>query len=135
VKKIPDISALRRNSSNFLLKNDLIAGFHWFGPWARDTFISMPGLILTEKNYDMARKIFMNYANNMEENLIPNNLYNQSFESSADASLWFIYALYKYYAYSLDKAFVLSLLEKVRAIINSYIQGNDDFSLDGKFIM
>ena len=134
-EKDPDISALRRNSSNFLLKDDLIAGFHWFGPWARDTFISMPGLILIGKNYDMARKIFMNYANNMEENLIPNNLYNQSFERSADASLWFIYALYKYYAYSLDKAFVLSLLEKVRAIINSYIQGNEDFSLDGKFIM
>ena len=116
------------------LKNDLIAGFHWFGPWARDTFISMPGLLLIEKNFDIAREIFLNYAGKMKENLIPNNLYSQSFERSADAPLWFIYALYKYYAYSNDSSFVRSLLKNVRDIINSYISGNEDFSLDGKFI-
>ncbi len=133
-EKDPAINALRISSTSFLLRNDLIAGFHWFGPWARDTFISMPGLVLVEGNFDLAKKIFLNYTSKMIENLIPNNLYSQSFERSADASLWFIYALYKYYNYSGDRAFVLSLLTKVEGIINTYISGNKDFSLDGKFI-
>ncbi|WP_276922639.1 amylo-alpha-1,6-glucosidase [Ferroplasma acidiphilum] len=133
-EKDPAINALRANSYNFRLKNDLIAGFHWFGPWARDTFISMPGLVLIEKNFDMAMEIFLNYVGKMKGNLIPNNLYNRSFERSADAPLWFIYALYKYYAYSNDSSFVRSLFKNVKDIINSYISGNEDFSLDGKFI-
>jgi len=130
----PAINALRKNSYNLQLKNDLIAGFHWFGPWARDTFISMPGLVLIEKNFDLARNIFTNYAGKMRDNLIPNNLYSPSFERSADASMWFIYALYKYYEYSHDTSFALSLFPEVEGVINSYIRGNEDFSLDGKFI-
>ncbi|WP_337860533.1 amylo-alpha-1,6-glucosidase [Ferroplasma sp.] len=134
-RKDHDINRMLRNSSAFLLKDDFIAGFHWFGPWARDTFISMPGLILINKNFEMARKILTKYANSMKGNIIPNNSYNQQFQRSADASLWFIYALYKYYKYSHDKNFIASLYCKLESLVNSYINGNEDFSLDHKFIV
>ncbi|MGC8608529.1 MAG: amylo-alpha-1,6-glucosidase [Thermoplasmata archaeon] len=133
-EKDPSINALRRDSSNFLLYDNIIAGFHWFGPWGRDTFVSMPGLVLIPRNYELARKIFEKYLISMKGNLIPNNLNEHSYNYSADSSLWFIYALYKYYEYSSDNYFISSIYDKIKMIIQSYIEGNDDFSLEGKFI-
>jgi predicted glycogen debranching enzyme len=133
-EKNPAIKALRITSNNFILNDDLIAGFHWFGPWTRDTFISMPGLVLLPKNFDLARGIFNNYARKMKNGLIPNNAYTDGFYRSADASLWFIYALYKYYYYSQDKDFISGIYSRIKSIVNAYFNGNDDFYLDGKFI-
>ncbi len=133
-EKNPAIKALMFNSANFKLQNDIIAGFHWFGPWARDTFISMPGLLLIPKNYELARAVLNNYAGKMVKGLIPNNAYINGFQRSADASLWFIYALQKYYNYSGDKNFISSMYDKIKSIISAYIDGNDDFYVDGKFV-
>ncbi len=128
------ISALRRNSSNFLTHNNIIAGFHWFGPWGRDAFVSLPGLVLIPGNYELARNIFGNYIAKMNKGLIVNSSYGDSYQYSADSSLWFIYSLYKYYQYSSDNYFISATYDKVKEIIDAYIEGNDDFSLDGKMI-
>jgi predicted glycogen debranching enzyme len=133
-EKNPDINALRFSSTKFQLKDDLIAGFHWFGPWTRDTFISLPGLVIIPGNYAFARSVFSNYAGKMADGIIPNNAYSDIFYRSADASLWFIYALHKYYHYSHDKDFISHMYSRVKSIINAYVNSNDDFYLDGKFI-
>ena len=133
-EKNPDINALRFSSAKFKLKDDLIAGFHWFGPWTRDTFISMPGLVIIPGNYTFAKRIFTNYSGRMVNGIIPNNAYSREFYRSADASLWFIYALHKYYHYSRDKNFISLMYSRVKSIVNAYFNGNDDFYLDGKFI-
>ncbi|WMT51944.1 MAG: amylo-alpha-1,6-glucosidase [Ferroplasma sp.] len=133
-EKNPDINALRFSSSKFRLKDDLIAGYHWFGPWTRDTFISMPGLVIIPGNYEFARSIFSNYAGRMVNGIVPNNAYSSEFYRSADASLWYIYALHKYYHYSHDKSFISQMYGRVKSIVDAYFNGNDDFYLDGRFI-
>ncbi|WP_061950871.1 amylo-alpha-1,6-glucosidase [Acidiplasma cupricumulans] len=50
----------------FLLKNNIIAGYYWFGPWGRDTFISLPGLALIPGRYELARDILFTYMRQMK---------------------------------------------------------------------
>ena len=40
----------------------IIAGYHWFGDWGRDTMISLPGLTLTTHRFDIARSILSTFA-------------------------------------------------------------------------
>ncbi|HLH86336.1 MAG TPA: glycogen debranching enzyme N-terminal domain-containing protein, partial [Thermoplasmataceae archaeon] len=86
-----------------LLKDDIIAGYHWFGPWTRDTMISMPGILLTAGKYDHALAILSKYRDLSRNGLLPKNLGDVQDYGAADASLWFIYAIFKYYEYTGDR--------------------------------
>jgi predicted glycogen debranching enzyme len=49
----------------------VIAGYHWFKSWGRDTFISLPGLTLMPKKSEVARKTLLNFKDHCIEGLIP----------------------------------------------------------------
>lgn len=99
--------SLRKAAGQFLVKQDsktkLIAGWHWFGAWGRDTFISLPGLTLSLDRPDLAREVMDTSLLNIKEGLFPNtgsakeNDYN-----SVDAPLWFFWALQQYSSYIND---------------------------------
>ncbi len=121
-----------KKSTVFLTRDDIIAGFYWFGPWSRDTMVSMPGLLLVTRRRRLAKKILEKYGAMIHGGMLPatvtaNNL-------SADSSLWFIYALYKYYKYTAEKSTVKKLYPAVLNIINSYINGNEHVGLEGNLI-
>jgi predicted glycogen debranching enzyme len=77
----------------------VIAGYHWFTDWGRDTMISLEGLTLTTGRVDEARNILRTFGFYLRDGLIPNlfpegnseGLYN-----TADATLWFFHALHRY---------------------------------------
>src|SRR5262245_20354943 len=77
----------------------VIAGYHWFTDWGRDTMISLEGLTLTTGRINEARDILRTFAYYFRDGLIPNlfpegnkeGLYN-----TADATLWFFHALDRY---------------------------------------
>ncbi|KAA8922792.1 amylo-alpha-1,6-glucosidase [Thermoplasma sp.] len=125
---------LRYNSMSFVMHDDMIAGFHWFGPWGRDTFISMPGILLISGRFDDAKRILMHYAEGMQNGIVPNTLDVESLHFSADTSLWFIYAIQKYLEYSHDETFVKEMLPHVKSVLDAYIKGNSMFSLDDGFV-
>ena len=50
----------------------IIAGYHWFGDWGRDTMISLPGLTLTTKRFDIARSILSTFAHYANQGMLPN---------------------------------------------------------------
>ena len=50
----------------------MIAGYHWFTDWGRDTMISLEGLTLTTGRYVEAGYILRTFAHYVRDGLIPN---------------------------------------------------------------
>ena len=104
----------------------VIAGYHWFTDWGRDTMISLEGLTLTTGRIDEARDILRTFAFYFRDGLIPNlfpegnkeGLYN-----TADATMWFFHALHRYLDVSGDWATVQLLLPKLDESIDHHLAG------------
>ncbi|MEM0158181.1 MAG: amylo-alpha-1,6-glucosidase, partial [Thermoplasmataceae archaeon] len=118
----------------FMMKDDLIAGYHWFGPWTRDTMVSLPGILLTAGMHDVALVILSKYRSYLKNGLLPKNMENVNDFEAVDSSLWFIYAILKYYEYTADHSSIERLIPAIEDIINAYFTGNDLFCLDGPFV-
>jgi predicted glycogen debranching enzyme len=50
----------------------IIAGYHWFADWGRDTMIALPGLTLVSGRADIARRILLAFADSLDEGMLPN---------------------------------------------------------------
>jgi len=84
-----------REGSDGQSRATILAGFHWFGDWGRDAFISLPGLLLLSEKYDQAREVFETFAGALSEGMIPNcfdDYDGHPTYNSVDASLWFVHA-------------------------------------------
>lgn len=80
---------VRRNDTT-----DILAGFHWLGVSARDTFISLPGLTLSTGDTHAAIEVINSMVNRLKDGLFPNSIrQGHAMYNSIDAPLWFIYAL------------------------------------------
>jgi len=112
-------------------KNDeqrlVIAGYHWFEVWGRDTFISLPGLMLVTGRFEDTRKVFLAFKKQCKQGLIPNFLPDQLGQlayDAVDATLWFVNALLQYVKYTGDFKFVQEQLwETLKTIIENHIKG------------
>ena len=104
----------------------IIAGYHWFTDWGRDTMISLEGLALTTGRYQEAAWVLRTFAEHVRDGLIP-NLFpegkNDGLYHTADATLWFFHALHRYVAVSGDTATLDSLLPVLRAIVTQHLKG------------
>jgi predicted glycogen debranching enzyme len=104
----------------------IIAGYHWFTDWGRDTMISLTGLCLVTGRFEDAKKILKAFADSISQGMLPNRFpdtgeipeYN-----TVDATLWFFYAVFKYNQYTADVSFVKSLLPVLKNIIDHHIKG------------
>jgi len=104
----------------------IIAGYHWFSDWGRDTMISLPGLCLTTGRYDDAKKILKAFAESVSEGMLPNRFpdFGEAPEyNTVDATLWYFHAIYKYSQYTGDNDFVNSLLPILTDIIEWHYKG------------
>jgi predicted glycogen debranching enzyme len=108
-------------------RKSVIAGYFWFGPWGRDTFISLSGLTLVAGRFEDARKILLNFMENCRQGLIPNFLQDKSGEPSyntVDATLWYVNAVLQYLKYTGNFKFVQEQLWKsLKAIVDSHENG------------
>ena len=87
----------------------VIAGYHWFGDWGRDTMIALPGLTLTTGKYDVARSILRMFSKHVNQGMLPNRFPDagQTPEyNTVDATLWFFEAARAFLAYTGDVEFV-----------------------------
>ena len=74
----------------------VIAGYHWFGDWGRDTMVSLPGLTITTGRSEVARDIIETFAGFISEGMLPNRFPDagQSPEyNTVDAALWYFEAV------------------------------------------
>jgi predicted glycogen debranching enzyme len=104
----------------------VIAGYPWFTDWGRDAMISLPGLFLATGRASEAVGVLATFANASKDGLIPNRFPDESVTpeyNTVDASLWFIYAWWKYGQYTGDWQFCAQLWPTVRSIIDGYRLG------------
>jgi predicted glycogen debranching enzyme len=104
----------------------VIAGYHWFTDWGRDTMISLEGLTLTTGRYSDARGILRTFNRYVRDGLIPNFIpegADKGVYHTADATLWYFHALDRYLAYTDDRVTLRFLLPSLVSIIEHHISG------------
>jgi predicted glycogen debranching enzyme len=104
----------------------IIAGYHWFSDWGRDTMIALPGLCLATGRLDDAKNILKAFANSVHAGMLPNRFpdYGEAPEyNTIDATLWYFHAVFKYFKYSADKSFVESVVPILQGIIEWHYKG------------
>jgi predicted glycogen debranching enzyme len=104
----------------------IIAGYHWFTDWGRDTMISLEGLTLTTGRHIEAGHILRTFAHHLRDGLIPNMFpegESEGIYNTADATLWFFHALDRYLEITGDRGLLKELLPKLLDIIDHHIRG------------
>lgn len=105
----------------------IIAGYHWFSDWGRDTMIALPGICLATRRFDDAKKILRAFALSVSEGMLPNRFPDageQPEYNTVDATLWFFIAIQKFLDYTGDEQFVRDeLLPIMRDIISWHKRG------------
>ncbi|MGE5169923.1 MAG: amylo-alpha-1,6-glucosidase [Rudaea sp.] len=104
----------------------VIAGYHWFTDWGRDTMISLEGLALVTGRHHEAASILGTFARYVRDGLIPNMFPDGSNEgryNTADATLWFFHALDRYLAATGDEDVLALLLPTLRTIVEHHVRG------------
>jgi predicted glycogen debranching enzyme len=104
----------------------VIAGYHWFTDWGRDTMISLEGLTLATGRAAEAGYILRTFAYYVRDGLIP-NLFPEGEKAglyhTADATLWFFHAVHRYVERTGDRATLVLLLPTLREIVEWHRRG------------
>ena len=105
----------------------VIAGYHWFTEWSRDTMISLPGLALVTGRLALTRQILSFFFNHCDKGMLPNHFPESNGPpefNTADATLWLFHVVREYLDASEDLAFVKEeAFPKMEGIIYYHQQG------------
>jgi predicted glycogen debranching enzyme len=103
----------------------IIAGYHWFGDWGRDTMIALPGLTLTTGRPEIARKILFAFSRFVDGGMLPNNFPDvggQPEYNTVDAALWYFEAVRQYFETTRDMEAVSQLYPVLAQIISAHLR-------------
>ncbi len=106
----------------------IIAGYHWFTDWGRDTMISLEGLTLTTGRHTEAGYILRTFIGHVRNGLIPNYFPDGKTAGvyhTADATLWFFHALSRYLAITGDRGTLRAQLPILKEIVAAHKCGTD----------
>lgn len=105
----------------------ILAGYHWFTDWGRDTMIAMRGLCIATGNQEVSRSILETFFSYLSEGMLPNRFPDFAEEeveyNTVDATLWLFVALYEYYQKFEDKTFVATHFDKLTSILQHHADG------------
>jgi glycogen debranching enzyme len=104
----------------------VIAGYHWFGDWGRDTMIALPGLALSTGRPEIARRILTTFARFVDRGMLPNRFPDQGEApeyNTVDATLWYVDAIRAYVRATEDDATLRELYPVLEEIVGWHRQG------------
>jgi predicted glycogen debranching enzyme len=104
----------------------VIAGYHWFTDWGRDTMISLEGLTLCTGRQREAGYILRTFGHYVRDGLIPNMFPEGTKEGlyhTADATLWFFHAVDRFVKVTGDRTTLRQLIPKFKSIIEHHLRG------------
>lgn len=104
----------------------VIAGYHWFGDWGRDTMISLEGLTLCTGRFREAGAILRTFSNYVRDGLLP-NLFpegeRQALYHTVDATLWYFHAVARYVAATEDRSIIAQLFPVLQSVVEHHVKG------------
>ncbi len=120
----PLVKTLAAAADQFIVQRgelqSVIAGYHWFGDWGRDTMIALPGLTLVTGRAEIAKNILLAFAHSADQGMLPNRFPDTGETpeyNTVDATLWFFEAVRALRKQTGDAAFVREkLYEPLREI-------------------
>jgi predicted glycogen debranching enzyme len=104
----------------------VIAGYHWFGDWGRDTMIALPGLTLATQRYAEAGQILRTFARHVDQGMLPNRFPDDGDSpeyNTIDATLWFFEAIRAHQAATGNHELVKDLFPVLTNIISWHQAG------------
>jgi predicted glycogen debranching enzyme len=104
----------------------VIAGYHWFGDWGRDTMIALPGLALATGRAEVAKQILLAFARYVDGGMLPNNFPDAGGKpeyNTVDAALWYFEAVRQYFAATNDSATLQKLFPVLAGMIEAHVAG------------
>ncbi|MBI5708084.1 MAG: glycogen debranching enzyme N-terminal domain-containing protein [Armatimonadetes bacterium] len=125
----PVAESLIQAASKFLVaasgRTSIIAGYPWFTDWGRDTMIALPGVCLCTGRIETAREILRSYARHVKDGLIPNRFPEEGGAdyNTADATLWFGYAIQQTLDAEWDEPFAVEMLALLEGIVDHHLEG------------
>lgn len=101
------------------------ASLDWFlEEWGRDTFVSLPGLLLSTGRYAEAKEVIRHFAKHEKDGLIPNKINGAHSEyNTVDGPMWFIQAVKKYAETTGDQDFVKEMSPVLERVVAAYQKG------------
>ncbi len=106
--------------------HSIIAGYHWFSDWGRDTMIALPGLTLTTGRPDIASSILRTFAQYVDQGMLPNRFPDESEVpeyNTVDATFWYFEAIQQYFTATKDRGLLKELFPVLDNIIDWHQRG------------
>jgi len=130
-KEEEPLKTLKMSAGHYLItdekeEKDIVAGYHWFRHWGRDTMISIAGITLCRGEKETALAILKRYAGFEKNGLLPNLLSDNGKHAynSIDTSLLYLWAIQNYILYTQDKKSAgEELIPVAKKIISSLLEG------------
>jgi predicted glycogen debranching enzyme len=127
----PLVQQLTTAADQFIVQrgelNSVIAGYHWFADWGRDTMIALPGLTLATGRPEIARSVLEAFAQSADQGMLPNRFPDAAETpeyNTVDATLWLFEAVRSYVHYTSDYEFVRErLYPKLKEIVDWHVRG------------
>ncbi len=105
----------------------IIAGYHWFADWGRDTMISMRGITIATGRKAISKSILSTFFSSIDKGMIPDRFPDNGNEmvayNSMDATLWLFIATYEYYLKFGDSGFIKKRMKALKDILEHHIAG------------
>jgi predicted glycogen debranching enzyme len=115
---------VQRKSTN---SYSILAGYHWFTDWGRDTMIALRGLCIAGGKQEISQSILKTFLLNLSEGMLPNRFPDEEGDAveynTVDATLWLFVALYEYYQKFEDAAFIKQHFTALTSILKHHFKG------------
>ncbi len=126
VKPVSRSADAARSAAAGVEGRTVIAGYHWFTDWGRDTMISLEGLTLITGREDEAANVLRTFAHSLRDGLLPNLFPEGAREGlyhTADATLWLFHAIDRYLVKTNDRPLLDTLLEPLVGVAEHHMRG------------
>jgi predicted glycogen debranching enzyme len=132
----PFVQMLASAADQFVVRRGtgttVIAGYHWFSDWGRDTMIALPGLTLATGRYADARGMLLAFADSVDGGMLPNRFPDAGETpeyKTVDATLWFFEAVRAFAEHTDDYEFLRIRLYSVLADIIAWHEGGTRYGI------